>query len=105
MSRDGQIIEMTRAVSHRRVDFYDEVDDHRCILLASLGFSTRYICEQTGLSASQVTYRLKKAGLTTENKASRMDFRNGVSPMAKIVLGQVRQAADEQLTKHLKKYV
>jgi hypothetical protein len=25
--------------------------------------------------------------------------------MAKIVLGQVRQAADEQLTKHLKKYV
>jgi hypothetical protein len=34
-----------------------------------------------------------------------MDFRNGVSPMAKIVLGQVRQAADEQLTKHLKKYV
>jgi hypothetical protein len=68
MSRDGQIIEMTRAVSHRRVDFYDEVDDHRCILLASLGFSTRYICDQTGLSPSQVTYRLKKADIHFDPK-------------------------------------
>jgi len=92
-------------VAHRRVDFWDDVDDHTCVLLASLGFSTRYICERTDLSPSQVTYRLKKAGLTTENHASRSDFRNGTSPMANIVLGQVRQVADAQFVKHLKKYL
>jgi hypothetical protein len=103
----AQIIRLdpNRPTPHRRVDFFNEVDDHTCVLLASLGFSTRYICERTDLSPSQVTYRLQKAGLTQDNKASRMDFRNGVSPMAKVVLGQVRQAADEQLIKHLKKYV
>jgi hypothetical protein len=92
-------------VAHRRVDFYNEVEDHTCILLASLGFSTRYICERTDLSPSQVTYRLRKAGLTTENHASRLDFRNGTSPMAAVVLGQVREVADAQLIKHLKKYL
>jgi len=92
-------------VAHRRVDFWDDVDDHTCVLLASLGFSTRYICERTDLSPSQVTYRLKKAGLTLENHTSRADFRNGTSPMVSIVLGQVRQVADAQLVKHLKKYL
>lgn len=89
----------------RRVDFLNEVDDHTCVFLASLGFSTRYICSRTDLSESQVLYRLKKAGLTKENHASRSDFRNGESPMARLVLGQVREVAEEQLIKHLRKYV
>jgi len=87
------ISDPTPPATPRRVDFLNDVDDHTCIFLASLGFSTRYICKRTDLSESQVLYRLKKAGLTSANHASRSDFRNGESPMAVVVLGQVREVA------------
>jgi hypothetical protein len=48
--------------------------------MASMGFSTRAIIRETGLTSSQTTYRLKKAGI------KRADYRNGESYMAKFQL-------------------
>jgi hypothetical protein len=88
----------------RQVDFFDKKDDHACALYASMGFSTRFICEQTGLTKCQVTYRIQKAGLTIKNGTSRMDFRNGKSPFAMTFLASMKEndIADRQLTKYLK---
>jgi hypothetical protein len=86
----------------KAVNFLTNGDDHVCVLLASLGFSTAYICKRTGLSESQVTYRIQKAGLTLANHMSRSDFRNGSSPFSDLVLGAARQVADVHLIRHLK---
>lgn len=86
----------------KTVDFLNHQDDHSCVLLASMGFSTAYICERTGLSACQVTYRLTKADLTRASGMSRSDFRNGTSPFAKIILSSAQAMADKELIKHLR---
>lgn len=87
----------------RLVDFLNEKDDHECAFLAAMGFSTYYIAERTGLSPCQITYRIKKAGLTSDSGASRRDFRNGVSPFAKTLLGIAREQVDQDLVRFLKK--
>lgn len=84
------------------VDFFQEKQDHECALLGALGFSTNYICEKTGLTPSQVSYRLAKAGLTGKSVASRKAFRNGTSPFVKTVLGVARDFADRDLVAYLK---
>ena len=58
-------------------------EDLQCAILASLGFSTRYIMQETGLSACQVSYRLGKG------KIKRKDYRDGESDMAKRVVERV----------------
>jgi len=55
-------------------------EDLRCAILAALGFSTKYIMEETGLSACQVSYRLGKG------KIKRKDYRDGTSDMAQRVI-------------------
>lgn len=55
-------------------------EDLQCAILAALGFSTQMIAERTGLTNSQITYRLKKAAI------KRADYRNGESAMAQRVL-------------------
>lgn len=63
----------------RRVTWLDD-DDLRCALLAKLGFSTKMICETTGLTPCQVSYRLNKA------RIKRKDYRDGESDMAELVV-------------------
>ena len=58
-------------------------EDLKCMILASLGFSTQYIMAQTGLSAGQIGYRLKKGSL------KRAHYRNGESEMAQRVIERV----------------
>jgi hypothetical protein len=89
----------------RPVNFYDRQDDHDCAFYASIGMSTAFIMGKTGLSQSQVIYRLKKAGLTKENNASRMDFRNGKSPFFGPMLATVRSVADRGLLKFLRAHL
>jgi len=84
------------------VNFLANRDDHACVLLASMGFSTAYICQRTKLSHSQVSYRIQKAGLTIANHMSRSDFRNGTSPFSDLILGAARQVVDVHLIRHLK---
>lgn len=52
-------------------------DELRCAILAGMGFSTKLIMEETGLTACQISYRLKMAAI------KRADYRNGNSDMAK----------------------
>lgn len=65
---------------HRRVNFFENTSDFKTALLASLGFSTLYIKQNTNLSESQITYRLKKAQIR------RAEYRNGESLAAAFVL-------------------
>lgn len=80
----------------RRVDYYRNTEDHECALLGAMGFSTRFIWRETSLSDGQIAYRLKKASIR------RMDYRNGDSDLAKMMLRNVRPTAEQQLVKHLK---
>lgn len=67
----------------RRVDWWIYKEDYECAYLGALGFSTRYIASRTGLTSGKITYRLKKATIR------RMDYRNGSSPFATIVLKNI----------------
>lgn len=58
-------------------------DELRCAILAGMGFSTKFIMAETGLTQSQITYRLHKAAI------KRADYRNGDSAMAERMLGYV----------------
>lgn len=62
------------------VSFRSNPLDQRVALLGSLGFSTQYICAETGLTPCQVTYRLHKASI------KRSSYRNGESPIVEAVL-------------------
>jgi hypothetical protein len=78
-----------------RVDYLHKREDWECAMLGALGFSSRYIQSKTGLRNTQIQYRLRKA------QVSRMDFRNGDSIYAKMVLRNVRAIAEPKLIKHL----
>ena len=58
-------------------------EDLQCAILGAMGFSTRFIGEQTGLSPCQISYRLFKG------RIKRADYRNGESEMAQRVMDQV----------------
>lgn len=79
----------------RRVDFNTYDEDYECAYLGSLGFSTRYIAFRTKLTPGKITYRLRKAAVR------RMDYRNGDSEFATIVMRNLRPV----LTKHLDKFL
>lgn len=59
--------------------------DIRCLLLAKLGFSLKAIARECKLTESQVAYRLSRA------KISPREYRNGISPVAKDVIGMTQQ--------------
>lgn len=80
----------------RLVDFSNNADDFQAVLLGSLGFSTNCIASKTGLSGGQVIYRLGKAGVR------RMDYRNGDTRIAGIVLQDMEEKAARQVRDHLK---
>jgi hypothetical protein len=84
-----------------RVDYENNAADHQCALLGSLGFSTKFIIAETGLTECQTTYRLHKAEIR------RSDYRNGVKDTvggsaANLVLDLAHEQADRELKKHLR---
>jgi hypothetical protein len=96
--RNGTAHPHSRRRTHgqpRLVDYLHRRDDYECALLGALGFSSRYIQSKTGLRNGQITYRLRKAQI------SRMDFRNGQSVYAKLVLRNMRSVAEPKLIKEL----
>lgn len=78
-----------------RVDLIHDPRDFLVALYGSLGFSTTCIAEATKLSPSQIIYRLKKA------KVSRQDYRNGHSPMAKLVMQRTNDSAPRLMWRHI----
>lgn len=67
----------------RKLVNWSSDEDLQCAILAALGFSTQHIMEQTGLSAGQISYRLRKGVI------KRADYRNGTSAMAQRVMENV----------------
>jgi hypothetical protein len=55
-------------------------EDIRCAILAGMGFSTKMIMEQTGLTACQISYRLHKG------RIYRKDYRDGTSDVAQSMI-------------------
>lgn len=68
----------------RPVDFANNEDDLEAAILGEAGWYTRAIAKETGLTESQVNYRLGLAGV------KRADYRNGGSEIAKVILSLVR---------------
>lgn len=58
-------------------------EDIRCAILAGMGFSTKMIMAETGLSACQVSYRLSKG------RIYRRDYRDGTSDVAQRMMGAI----------------
>ena len=79
------------------VDYASNKWDHDCVLYGSMGFSTSFIMEKTGLSFCQVSYRLQKA------RVKRSDYRNGNGAIVRAILRNAQDAADNQLRIHLKR--
>lgn len=75
----------------RRVDWWVHKDDYECAYLGALGFSTKYIEGKTGLTHGKITYRLKKAQIR------RIDYRNGESHFAAIVLKLIRPVMNREV--------
>jgi len=86
----------TNNTKPRRVDFFDVADDFECAFLGSLGFSTRCILKHTKLSPGQIGYRLKKAEIR------RMDYRDGESDTATMVLRSLRDRLEKDLNAYLR---
>jgi hypothetical protein len=74
-------------------------DDFKCALLGSLGFSTQLIMRHTGLTPSQVGYRLRKGEIR------RSDYRNGQSSVAENLLQRSRIIAVPALKQHLRNVI
>ena len=62
----------------RKVNWTND-EDFQTVILAQLGFSTKFIIEKVGFTPCQVSYRLHKAGV------KRSDYRNGHSVVARSV--------------------
>lgn len=75
----------------RRVDFTNNPDDFEALILGSLGRSTKFIMGQTGLTHSQVLYRLQRKAIR------RMDYRNGESELSQRLLNVERKVAGNYL--------
>lgn len=80
----------------RRVDFISDGADHACAFFGAIGMSTKFISKKTGLTASQISYRLKKGGFTRVNGASRLDYRNGDSPFSLSMVDIARKVIDDK---------
>jgi hypothetical protein len=79
----------------RRVDFFTNDSDYECAFLGSMGFSTRCIEAHTSLTPGQITYRLHKATIR------RIDYRDGASDVASIMLRHMRPAVEKEVTRYL----
>jgi len=83
-------------VQARRVNLLHGEDFH-CVMLASLGFSSRLIQSRTGLSPGQIGYRLRMGSI------KRQDYRNGDSQLADRILNQSHRIAVSEVRSHIKK--
>jgi hypothetical protein len=70
-------------------------EDLRCAIMGALGFSSKFIGEQTGLTPCQISYRLKIGNIR------RSDYRNGNSHIAQRVIDKVAPTNQVQIRKTL----
>jgi hypothetical protein len=75
----------------KRVDFFAQMQDFRCVALAAAGFSTESISKATGYSEGQVAYRVSKSerGRKRGELTQRAAYRNGKSQIATLIVALV----------------
>lgn len=88
-----------RAAYKRLVDFVNKKKDRQCFILAAMGLSGGFIEAKTGLSQGQRIYRQRKGNIRL------MDYRNGSSPFAKMIMQTTYDLIDAQAEKHLLKEI
>jgi hypothetical protein len=71
--------EQNETKSKRRRITWQDPNDVRALVIASMGFTNHLVKHYSGLSDGQIYYRLKLAGMTK----NRQQFRNGEGPYAK----------------------
>lgn len=71
---------MSASQTKRRVDPLNNSDDFECLMLAEFGFGGKFINQTTRLSPGQISYRIRKAGMSLRN------YRNGISNGADWIL-------------------
>jgi hypothetical protein len=69
----------TQRTKPRPVDLLGDPEAFEAVLLGALGRSTKFIQSRTTFTPSQIAIRLKRGNVR------RMDYRNGVSPVAALV--------------------
>ncbi len=77
-----------------------DIDNKRALqagILGSIGWSTSAIMRETHLSPGQISYRLKKFDVR------RMDYRDGISPVARSIFRRHKIIAEKALRKKLRK--
>ena len=62
-----------------------------CLHLGALGFATKLIERRTGLSHSQISYRLHRAGIRLR------DYREGTTPIAQIVIDKTEEVVTKRV--------
>ena len=90
---------------HMLVNFELE-SDQRCVALAQLGMSSAFISEETGLSGSQIYYRLTKAKKAEGYEAGhtyRSEWKNGSSFAARTVINSLGQQLKADAERRLPK--
>lgn len=76
--------------------------DAMVVVLAQLGFSTHLIRVRTGLTESQITYRLHKAkGLEKNKYGYRVAWRNGTSKVAQTILSEYEMVMQKDIQRRL----
>lgn len=71
-------------------------EDINCAILAGMGFSTKMIMEQTGLTACQISYRLHKG------RIFRRDYRDGNSDVAQRMMNTANRMTHKEIRGLLK---
>ena len=78
---------MNKAKHPRRRVTFEDPDDQEALIQAQIGIGNREISRVTGLSGSQITYRLSQAKRRLGREHGfRVDWRNGNHPLFKRML-------------------
>ena len=75
----------------KRIDFSVVKNDFLTAFLGSLGFSQKHISAKTGYTSGPVYVRLGRIGIKLR------DYRDGRSPLAKIVTNRVKTEAEARV--------
>ncbi len=86
-----------RTEPEHRISLLGKQEDFECCMLAELGMATKTIAGFTGLSVSQVSTRLKKAGIRVT------DYRQGRGRYAELVFKGVANLAAKSLQDDLRR--
>lgn len=72
-----------------------EKNNLKCLMMAALGYSAKFIEQETQLTSGQIRYRLKYTDIRLRK------FRNGESPLSKTVLEKATTSAQRYVIQQI----